>query len=150
MIELIPINSNDLDYLYELQCIQGIREFALNSDVPKYEEHIEWFNSKLNDSKTSFFKVVDGHSIIGVVRLDLLSETDKSIAEISLTIDPKYSGKGYAKRSINKIVNETNVDIFHAVIHKINVASQKVFLANGFKYHSSYRPNFDLYTYYKD
>lgn len=149
-IVLVPVSNNDLDYLYKLQCIEGIREYALNSETPSYEEHIKWFNGKLNDSKTNFFKVIDKDSAIGVIRLDFLSENNKTVAEISLTIDPTYSGKGYAKRSINKIVNETNVDIFHAVIHKMNIASQKVFLANDFKYHSAYRPNFDLYTYYKD
>lgn len=147
---LVPVSHDDLDYLYNLQCINRIREFALNVETPTYEEHVEWFNNKLNDSKTNFFKVMDDNNTIGVVRLNFLLEESQKIAEISLTIDPKYAGKGYAKRSINKIVNETNVDIFHAVIHKMNIASQKVFLANDFKYHSAYRPNFHLYTYYKD
>lgn len=149
-IVLVPVTNNDLDYLYKLQCIEGIREYALNAAKPTYKEHIKWFNGKLNDSKTNFFKVIDNNSAIGVVRLDFLPENNQKVAEISLTIDPTYAGKGYAKRSINKIVNETNVDIFHAVIHKMNIASQKVFLSNGFKYHSPYRLNFDLYTYYKD
>lgn len=149
-IVLVPVSHNDLDYLYDLQCIEGIRKFALNADTPSYEGHIKWFNNKLNDSNSNFFKVLDDHYTVGIVRLDFLLEESQKVAEISLTIDPEYAGKGYAKRSINKIVNETDVNIFHAVIHKMNIASQKVFLANGFEYQSSYRPNFDLYTYCKD
>lgn len=147
---LVPVSHDDLDYLYDLQCINGIREFALNVETPTYEEHVEWFNNKLNDSRTNFFKVMDDNDTIGVVRLDFLLEESQKIAEISLTIDPEYAGKGYAKRSINKIVEDTDINTFHAVIHKMNVASQKVFLANDFKYHGLYRPNFDLYTYCKD
>lgn len=147
---LVPVSHDDLDYLYDLQCINGIREFALNVETPTYEEHVEWFNNKLNDSKTNFFKVMDYNDTIGVVRLDFLLEESQKIAEISLTIDPEYAGKGYAKRSINKIVEDTDINTFHAVIHKMNVASQKVFLANDFKYYGSYLPNFDLYTYCKD
>lgn len=149
-ILLVPVSSDDLDYLYDLQCIEGIREFALNANTPTYEEHIKWFNDKLNDSRTKFFKVMDDNCTIGVVRLDFLSEEGKKIAEISLTIDSKYSGKGYAKRSIGKIVTDTDTNMFHAVIHKMNIASQKVFITNGFKYDSLYLPNFDLYTYCKD
>lgn len=147
---LVPVSHGDLDYLYDLQCINGIRKFALNVETPTYEEHVEWFNNKLNDSKTNFFKVMDDNYTIGVVRLDFLLEESQKIAEISLTIDPEYAGKGYAKRSINKIVEDTDINTFHAVIHKMNVASQKVFLANDFKYYRSYLPNFDLYTYCKD
>lgn len=149
-IVLLPVNKDDLDYLYYLQRIDGIRDFALNADTPTYEEHTKWFNSKLNDSKTNFFKVTDDNSTVGVLRLDFSTEDSKEIAVISLTIDSKYSGKGYAKRAINRIVTDTNTDVFHAVIHKMNIASQKVFIANGFKYDSSYLPNFDLYTYCKD
>lgn len=149
-IVLAPVSNDDLDYLYDLQCIEGIREFALNAGTPTYEEHIKWFNDKLKDSRTSFFKVMDDECAIGVVRLDFLAEEGKTIAEISLTIDSKHSGKGYAKRSINRIVADTDTNMFHAVIHKMNIASKKVFIANGFKYDSEYLPNFDLYTYCKD
>lgn len=149
-IVLVPISNDDIDYLYDLQCIEGIREFALNADIPTYEEHTKWFIDKLNDSRTIFFKVMDDNYTIGVVRMDFLSEDTKEIAVISLTIDSKYSGKGYAKRSISRILADTDTNMFHAVIHKMNIASQKVFIANGFKYDSSYLPNFDLYTYCKD
>lgn len=148
-IVLTPISKSDLNYLYELQCIEGIRAFALNADTPNYDEHVEWFNNKLTDSKTDIFKVIDDEHTIGVVRVDRQSENSNNIAEISLTIDPKYAGKGYAKRSINKIIADTNINTYHAVIHEKNIASQKVFITNGFKYDSSYCPDFNLYIYHK-
>lgn len=146
---LIPINKNDLDYLYSLQCIEGIRKFALDSKTPKYDDHIKWFNDKLKSNTTEIFKIADNNITVGVVRLDLILDSAKSTAEISLTIDPKYAGQGYAKRTINKIIKVTDLDVYHAVIHENNIASQKVFAANNFSYDSMYRPNFNLYIYHK-
>ncbi|WP_201568176.1 GNAT family N-acetyltransferase [Psychrobacter sp. JCM 18900] len=148
-LELILVNETDLDYLYNLQCIEGIRKFALDSNIPKYDDHIKWFNNKLKSDTTKIFKIVDNDIIIGVVRLDSLLDSTESIAEISLTIDPKYAGKGYAKRTINKIIKVTDLDAYHAVIHESNIASQKVFSANRFSYNSLYCPKFNLYIYRK-
>ena len=146
---LIPINKSDLDYLYNLQCVEGIREFALDPNTPKYDDHIKWFNNKLKSNTTEIFKIADNNTIVGVLRLDLILGIAESKAEISLTIDPRYAGKGYAKRTINKIIQVTDLDIYHAVIHEKNIASQKVFAANDFNYDSMYRPNFNLYIYHK-
>ncbi len=146
---LIPVSHDDLDYLYALQCIKGIREFALDSNIPKYDDHIKWFNNKLKSNTTKIFKIADNDNVIGVVRLDSLLDSTKSIAEISLTIDPEYAGKGYAKRTISRIIKATDLDTYRAVIHENNIASQKVFSANGFSYDSLYRPKFNLYIYHK-
>lgn len=144
---LIPVDKNDVDYLYNLQCIEGIRDFALDSNTPKYEDHIKWFNDKLKNNTTKIFKIADQEVIVGVVRLDLLLNSTESIVEISLTIDPMYAGKGYAKRAIKKIIEFTDFDTYHAVIHENNIASQKVFTANKFSYDSLYCPDFNLYIY---
>lgn len=87
---------------------------------------------------------------IGVIRLDKkLDAEGNDAAEISLTIDPKYAGKGYEKRGITFIIAGSEERLFQAVTHKDSMSSRKVFVANGFVYRANHQDSFDLFVFEK-
>jgi len=154
-MHLEAITQSDKDYLYKLQNIAGIRDYALNPSYPTIEEHSSWFEAKIKDDNTSIYKIVLDGSPVGVIRTDKMVEdealTDKAIkVEVSLTIDPAYSGKGIAKKAIAQVISEVEAKVYIAIIRSDNIASVKAFIHNGFEYKQPFQDKFDAYQFIKD
>ncbi len=154
-MHLEAITRTDKDYLYKLQSIVGIRDYALNPSYPSIEEHNNWFETKIKDDSTKIYKIILDGSPVGVIRSDKIIEDKQSTdidikVEISLTIDPAYSGKGIAKKAIAQIISEVEAKIYTAVIRSDNIASVKAFIHNGFEYKKPFQDQFNVYQLSKD
>lgn len=94
-------NATELDAknLFEWRNDQATRTNSHNTNEIKYEEHISWLKSTLQNPKRNLYIAdIDGVSV-GTVRVDI---EDNQTAEISWTVSPKFRGKGIAKLMINK------------------------------------------------
>lgn len=131
----------DCDFLYSLQTIPNVRNLSLIKDIPEKSSHIKWFEKYIDLPECCIYRVVDSEENIGMIRINLLD----GIGELSIIINPLFSGKGYAKKAIGKVTKRFNNIALHAVIHQENIASIKAFEVNGFVYHSVYQGEFNLY-----
>lgn len=132
----------DCDFLYSLQIMPNVRTLSLTKDIPKKSSHIKWFEKHIDLPECYIYRVMDKEENIGMIRVNLI---DDGIGELSIIINPLFSGKGYAKRAIEEITKIFNTIVLHAVIHQKNIASIKAFEINGFVYHSIDQDEFNLY-----
>lgn len=112
-----------------------VRKFSYNSDEITFEHHLKWFSGKLNDENCFmylFYYAPQKH--VGQVRIQKLDETN---AEIGVSIDKHFRGKGLASEIILKASAEflTNhpTNIIHAYIKEENISSAKGFEKAGYK-----------------
>lgn len=132
----------DCDFLYNLQIMPNVRSLSLVKDIPKKSTHIKWFEKYIDLPECYIYRVIDNEKNVGMVRVNLM---DDGIGELSIIINPLFSGKGYAKKAIAKVTEIFNNIMLHAVIHQKNIASIKAFEANNFVYHGVYQGEFNLY-----
>lgn len=124
-VTLRQATSEDIDFVYQLQCEPKTRQFARNPDVPEYESHVRWMQNKLKDSD-SFFYIIDNGEACGVVRLDPVKH---SLAEyeISIFLTSACHGKGIASVAIKRaLMLHKNIVILATVLPE-NYASHQLF-----------------------
>lgn len=134
--------SDDCMFLYKLQLLPNIRDYSLNQSVPTLAEHTLWFEKQIHNKKNHIYRIIHNNCAVGMIGFNQKNETN---AEVSIIINPAYSGKGYAKLAINKLNEVTSSLVLEAVIHCDNIASIKAFEANGFVRNCQYRGDFNLY-----
>lgn len=100
-----------------------------------YEEHILWFENKLNDISTSLFVAIDTKGIpVGQIRIYF----EDNSGLISFSIDKMYRGLGYGSKMIEliekKIQNEMkDTNTLIGRVKYDNKASCHIFEKNGYK-----------------
>ena len=126
----------------------SVREFSLNSELIPIDEHLKWLSDRLERTQIEpFFLFVADHRVIGMSRLDVVSEeADKY--KISVLVDPNQHGKGIGTRILH-ITCETFFSLHSdytivAKVHKLNLVSQKLFTNAGFELLSSIGNFFDF------
>ena len=129
-LELRPMKDTDCQYLYDLQATPGVRKFSKVPKIPEYTEHKLWFEQSIESSDKAMFIIMENLNRLGMLRLDSIL---KDQFEVSIIVDPKYSGKGIAQRAIQKLVELIPGRIIKAIVHANNIASQKVFEKTGFQ-----------------
>jgi len=130
-IVLKTASQSDIKQVYEWQILPETRKYALTQDSPSWEEHQTWMKRKLVATSDYFYMIelLCSAEKIGVVRLD--KKTDERYL-ISIYIDPRYFGKGYAKQALTYI-DELHPDIsIHATVLTENIAFQRLFTASNY------------------
>ena len=134
MPRLRPVHKKDYRLLWQWANDFHVRAASFSSEPILWEEHVKWFESKLNDPSCIFYISLNSKNVpIGQVRYDV--EGNKAI--VSLSIDRKYRGKGYGSiilwLSAQKLFNASNVRVIHAYVKQSNESSIRVFVKTGFK-----------------
>jgi len=124
--KLVPASIDDISIVYEWQRHPNTRRFALNPDVPSWEEHLAWINAKLKSHNDFFYMIceISTGSKVGVVRLDKSGQD----YVISIFIDPFRYGKGIATEALRLVDTRHSDLVIKATVLKDNQASQKLFL----------------------
>lgn len=110
------------------------RAQSFSSDLIKWEDHVKWFESKLN-SKSSILLILQGEkNALGQLRFELENDT----ATINYSIDSAHRGKGLGKLIIEMAVRylqymRPEIKKIIGFVKEKNPASQKAFIANRFK-----------------
>ena len=72
-LKLRQANTSDIEQVHKWQSHPKTRAFALNPQVPSWEEHQEWMSKKLKH-KSDFFYIIECSTdalSVGVIRLEL-------------------------------------------------------------------------------
>lgn len=128
-------SQEDCRRLWEWANDPDVRNFSFSSEAILWEDHVRWFNLKLNDSNCITYIALNKQgSAIGQIRYDQINQKD---AIISLIVDKEYRHQGYGTKLIllgsHEIFTITNIQTLHAYIKPTNFASRQAFIKAGFQ-----------------
>lgn len=131
-VELVSANDGHTRLVYQWQCEPDARKYALNPEIPTWEEHRKWMTSKLSSCADYMFIVLDASNgeKVGFVRLDRKSRNNYLV---SILIASRFKGRGFASATlayVNDIFSDLNL---FATVLKANIASQKLFQRAGYR-----------------
>lgn len=112
-----------------------VRSSSFSPASISWDDHVRWFEKKLNDSETAIFIALDFEdNPIGQIRFDL---TDEKEAEIDVSIDSDMRAGGYGQTLIStgveRIFRNWNIQSVSALIRAENSRSIKAFERAGFQ-----------------
>lgn len=107
----------------------NVRKNAINEDLIIWENHVKWFNIKINNFETKIFILCDENKSFGQIRIDKID----SYWQIDYSIDNEYRGQGLGKKIVNLLLEKFDLFTFRATVKKHNRASIAVFTKLGFK-----------------
>lgn len=133
-LSLRPAEERDCELLWQWRNEENTRKWSFNSAHVPYQEHKDWFLSKLNAAHSELLIVSDeGKREIGQVRLDI--SPDKT-AEIDISIESSRRNKGYGsttlKLACQYALEKFNIAKVIAHIKEENKASITAFAKAGF------------------
>lgn len=141
-IRLRPVKWQDCEQIWQWANETETRHCSFQSAVISWEDHVNWFQARLQDTNCYFWIVLDRQDqLIGQVRFDSLSI---DVTQISISIDRAYRRQGFGKTILNaaicKIFRETVFISISAWIKPENRASISVFESVQFvKIEAEYR-----------
>lgn len=150
MLELRKIVESDAQLIYEWANDDDVRNNAINTRKIKWEDHINWFNKKLQSTNTFMFIGFLKDAPVGQIRFDKENEDyviDYSIAKMHRG---KALGTEIVKTGI-KILSETIHKPFTVVaqVKEKNIASVKVFAKLHFTKTATVFKNNSTFNCYK-
>ncbi len=119
-------SHEDIVLIYDWQCHPETRKYALTPEVPTWSHHQTWMRKKLKSTTDYFYMIVsrDDGNKVGAVRLDRI---EAGHYLVSIFLDPKSYGKGFALKALN-IVDAIHPDVtLHASVLRSNSASHRLF-----------------------
>lgn len=129
ILVLREAKEEDCKLIYEFASDPVVRANSFNSDAIKYEDHVAWFNKKLNSENSFIYILSCGSNQLGQVRIDV----DKSEALISYMISDKYRGQGYAGKMLSLLEEKVMPGtVLKAEVKKDNIPSLAVFRKLGY------------------
>ncbi|MCB2297181.1 GNAT family N-acetyltransferase [Clostridium tagluense] len=122
---------NDCDLLFNWANDKTVRESSFNNNKIEYEEHINWFQNKLNSNDTDIFIFYYQHIPVGKVSIDI----ENKEAIISYSIDKDYRGLRLSTDMLKLLEKnvERPISKFVGYVKYDNVQSQLVFERLGYQ-----------------
>jgi len=130
-------DGNDVGLYYSWASDPLVRSNAFNSKEILYEDHVDWFNSKLKAFKTFMYVLEVNDSSVGQIRFD----EDGGFYIIDYSVAKEFHGYGYGavlvKMGVEALLHDTVTHdakraCFRAVVKDCNIPSVKVFEYLGF------------------
>ena len=133
-LSLRPAEEGDCELLWQWRNEENTRERSFDTNYVAYEEHRNWFLSKLNSANSEILIVSDeSKKEVGQVRFDINSEGS---AEVSISMATMERNKGYGstalKLACQRAAQEFSLRKVLAHIKEGNKASINVFTKAGF------------------
>jgi UDP-2,4-diacetamido-2,4,6-trideoxy-beta-L-altropyranose hydrolase len=111
-----------------------VRQMAFHTEPIQWENHLTWFNKKLDDTESILLLCYQNSEAVGQVRFDL---NDNGEMEIDISIAKEHRGRGIGKAMLNvALAYVKNMKGYRAFVSEVkidNYPSQRMFLANGFQ-----------------
>lgn len=121
---------SDCECLFNWQQAPTTRRYALVAAIPSWQEHCQWFRTKVIDPNSFLFMIRRNNTDVGMVRLDPL-EADNTY-QISIITGPEYYRQGVAKSALELIRKAFNSIIINATVLSENIASKALFHSMGY------------------
>ena len=133
MLKLRQVAEEDCRLIWTWANDPEVRAVSFSSEAIPYDDHVAWFESKLNDPSCYFYIAEDKNDEpVGQVRY----EREGTEATISVSLDKKFRGKGYGTALLHltsqRFFETADVEVIHAYIKEGNEASVGAFKKAGF------------------
>jgi len=120
--------ENDARLIFEWANDDEVRNNAINTNKIKWQDHVNWFNKKLQSADTYMFIGFLKNKPVGQIRFD----KEKGAYIIDYSIAKEYRGKGLGlfliKNGIEILGNSINKPFtIIALVKQSNIASAKIF-----------------------
>jgi len=127
-IKLRIANKNDLQLLYCWAIDLDVRANAIETKSISWNQHVSWFNIKLNSKDSKIYIGEINRVPFGQLRFDKID----GIYYIDYSVVSSERGKGLGSKLIQagikkKIKYDTNKSVFKAFVKPDNIASIRVF-----------------------
>ena len=128
-----PATRDDVDLYFRWTNDELVRSNSFNSDSISYEQHCNWFYSKLKSDTCHFYLFQDSEKLpVGQVRI----ENKGAETVIGISVDSDFRGKSLSSKmlmlsSADYLLKHPD-DSIVAYIKAENVASCRSFIASGF------------------
>ena len=146
MIKLRRATRKDCRLIWQWANDPDVRAVSFSPEPIVYEDHVKWFETKLNDAHCCIYIAEDVAvnreiEAVGQIRFDLKTQE----AYISISLDRKFRGQGLGAQ-IMELASRTylassDAKIIHAYIKKDNTVSLAAFKKAGFSSVKSVRVN---------
>jgi UDP-2,4-diacetamido-2,4,6-trideoxy-beta-L-altropyranose hydrolase len=133
-IVLRPVRRDDCDLLWQWANESVVRAESFSSESIPWEQHVQWFESKINDESCHFLLAVNHQDEpFGQVRFDIQGKE----AIISTSIAKNYRGLGYGSLIIEmasrRLFEITNISQINAYVKIDNDISKRAFAKAGYQ-----------------
>jgi len=133
-LSLRPAEEGDCELLWQWRNEENTRRWSFNTDYVPYEEHKNWFLSKLNSADSEVLIVSDkSKRKIGQVRFDISPDGS---AEVDISISVKERNKSYGSAALRLAcqyaLRKFNMAKVVAHIREENKASISAFTKAGY------------------
>jgi RimJ/RimL family protein N-acetyltransferase len=120
--------------LWEWANDTAVRAVSFCPEPIPWDEHQNWFRTKLGDQNAIFYLVVGKDELpVGSVRYQIEGQR----AVVSINVPAPFRGKGYSRRMLalanERLFHDTSVVTADAYVKPDNVASLRLFRSAGFK-----------------
>lgn len=123
------VSVEDSKILFDWANDEDVRKNAFNTEKIKWENHQEWFGSKMEFSETIIFILEMNDVPVGQIRFDYDNVNKYWLLDYS--IDKTQRGLGLGSLLINYSIKQVKGDI-RAFVKTENISSCKVFEKNNF------------------
>lgn len=135
----------DARFLFDLRNEKSNREMFKNSDIVKWESHLDWIRDRLKQEGCFIFIALnENHIPIGQFKIDIT-------CEVSISLSEKFKGQGLGAKIITlgtRIFRNKFKNILIANIKEDNIASINSFLKAGYIYEKSIMAEGVIYQRY--
>ena len=123
------VQQSDAQLLFDWANDSSTRKSSLNPNKIIWEEHLMWFNQKINDPKTKMYLFLKEKKPVSILRL----ENNNVSINISFSVDKNYRGKGIGGYMIAFALRKYPEKQFSASVIENNKHSNNIFLKNKFE-----------------
>lgn len=122
--------DSDCKLLFEWANNIEVRQNAISKDQILWENHVDWFNSKINSRDSKIFILEFYNMPVGQIRYD--RKDDYWVIDYS--VDLKHRGIGFGKLLIEKTLLFFEKNKIRAMVKKENLASANIFVSLNFNF----------------
>ena len=108
-----------------------VRENALNKEFITWDNHVEWFKSKLVDKKCSLYLILVNDNPVGQVRFD----NEGNYARIDYSVAKQFRGRRLGKSLLDFAIKEFYKYSKQKILGEVlpdNISSARIFESLGF------------------
>lgn len=129
-LNIRPAVISDMENVFHLSNDDLVRKNSINKEKIKWENHIQWFQNRIQNTKYPFYVVeTDKGDFVGQIRFD--NQDGDIVASVS--ISPEFRGFGLGAEIIKMALQKSKFDRVVAYIYQDNIGSIKSFEKAGFK-----------------
>lgn len=126
-IFLREATERDCSLFFQWANDDDVRRNSFSPRKVELQNHIAWFNNKLNSEQSKLFVLMKNETPVGQARLD----NEGGYWVVDYSIDSKFRGHGLGTVMVKKLM-DTRIRPLRAIVKKTNGASLRVFQSNGF------------------